>query len=234
MVVGHQEFSTSFARAVNHVAKDELEEDLLQQVMTTTLEEELSPPCLDDVAKYFCLVEEEAEFQDLEQEVKPETSSVLLKQLPSEMQYVFLNGDRETPVIICDKLSNDETQRLVATLEKYQSVIGYSLKDLKGISLSLCTHHIPMEQEHKPVHEHQRLLSNAMREVVKNEVLKLLKVVVIYPISDSEWVSLVQVVLKKGGMTTHSSADCHRLANVYRLPETQQSYSERSLPATLH
>jgi hypothetical protein len=40
-----------------------------------------------------------------------------------------------------------------------------------------------------------------MREVVKKEVLKLLKAGVIYPIFDSEWVSLVQVVLKKGGMT---------------------------------
>jgi hypothetical protein len=40
-----------------------------------------------------------------------------------------------------------------------------------------------------------------MREVVKKEVLKLLKVGVIYPISDSEWVSPVQVVLRKGGMT---------------------------------
>jgi hypothetical protein len=38
-----------------------------------------------------------------------------------------------------------------------------------------------------------------MREVVK-EVLKLLKAGVIYLISDSEWVSPVQVVLKKGGM----------------------------------
>jgi hypothetical protein len=38
MAVGHQEFSTSFARTVNHTAEDELEEDLLQQVMTTTLE----------------------------------------------------------------------------------------------------------------------------------------------------------------------------------------------------
>jgi hypothetical protein len=62
MAVGHQEFSTSFARAVNHAAKDKLEEDLLQQVMATTLEEELSPPCLDDVADYFRLVEEEVEF----------------------------------------------------------------------------------------------------------------------------------------------------------------------------
>jgi hypothetical protein len=30
MVVGHQKFSTSFAHDVNHVAEDELEEDLLQ------------------------------------------------------------------------------------------------------------------------------------------------------------------------------------------------------------
>jgi hypothetical protein len=40
-----------------------------------------------------------------------------------------------------------------------------------------------------------------MRLVVKKEVLKLLKDGVIYPISDSEWVSPVQVVPKKGGMT---------------------------------
>jgi hypothetical protein len=123
--------------------------------MATTLEEELSPPCLDDVVDYFSLVEEEAEFQDLEQDVKPKTSPVELKQLPLGLQYVFLNSDRETPVIISDKLSNDETQRLVATLEKYRSVIDYSLKDLKGISLSLCTYRIPMEQDHKPVREHQ-------------------------------------------------------------------------------
>jgi hypothetical protein len=74
------------------VAEDELEEDLLQQVMAKTLEEELSPPCVDDVADYFRLVEEEAEFQDLEQEVNPETSPVELKQLPPGLQYVFLNA----------------------------------------------------------------------------------------------------------------------------------------------
>jgi hypothetical protein len=79
MVVGHQEFLTSFTRAINHAAEDELEEDLLQQVMATTLEEELSLPCLDDVADYFSLAEEEIEFQDLEQEVKSKTSPVELK-----------------------------------------------------------------------------------------------------------------------------------------------------------
>jgi hypothetical protein len=40
-----------------------------------------------------------------------------------------------------------------------------------------------------------------MREVVRKEVLKLLKAGVIYPISGNEWVNLVQVVPKKGEMT---------------------------------
>jgi hypothetical protein len=47
--------------------------------MATTLEEELSLPYLDDVADYFSLAEEEVEFQDLEQEVKPKTPLVELK-----------------------------------------------------------------------------------------------------------------------------------------------------------
>jgi hypothetical protein len=58
-----------------------------------------------------------------------------------------------------------------------------------------------MEQDHKPIREHQQWLDNAVRRVVKKEVLKLLKYGVIYPVSDSEWVSLAQVVSKKGGMT---------------------------------
>jgi hypothetical protein len=173
--------------------------------MAATLEEELAPPCLDDVADYFSLAEEEAVFHDLEQEAKPETSPVELKQLPPGLQYVFLNGDRETPVINTDKLSNNETRRLVATLEKYRSFIDYSLKDLMGISPSLCTHWIPKEQDHKPIREHQRQLNNVMREVVKKEVLKPLKTGVIYPVSDSECVSPVQVVPKKGGMIVISN-----------------------------
>ena len=42
---------------------------------------------------------------------------------------------------------------------------------------------------------------NAMRDVVNKEVLKLLHARIIYHMSYSEWVSPVQVVPKKGGMT---------------------------------
>jgi hypothetical protein len=134
MAVGQQGFSNSFTCTIIHAAEDELGEDLLLQVMATTLEEELAPPCIDDVADYFSLAEEEVVFQDLEQEAKPKTSPVQLKQLPPGLRYVFLNIDHETPVIISDKLSDKETGRLVATLEKYRLVIGYSLKDLNGLA----------------------------------------------------------------------------------------------------
>ena len=40
-----------------------------------------------------------------------------------------------------------------------------------------------------------------MKEEVQKEVLKLLEAGLIYPFSDSAWVSPVQVVPKKGGMT---------------------------------
>ncbi|BBH06778.1 transposable element gene [Prunus dulcis] len=58
-----------------------------------------------------------------------------------------------------------------------------------------------MEEEHKPSVEHQRRLNPNMKEVVRAEVLKLLDAGIIYPISDSSWVSPTQVVPKKGGMT---------------------------------
>ena len=58
-----------------------------------------------------------------------------------------------------------------------------------------------MEDSHKSVVEHQRRLSNAMRDVVKKEVIKLLNAGIIYPIPHSEWVSLVHCVPKKGVLT---------------------------------
>jgi hypothetical protein len=51
----------------------------------------------------------------------------------------------ETLAIISDKLSEVETQQLITVLETHQSVLGYSLQDLKGISPTLCTHRIPIE-----------------------------------------------------------------------------------------
>jgi hypothetical protein len=80
-------------------------------------------------------------------------------------------------------------------------VIGYSINDLKGISPAFCTHRIPMEDQSKPVVDHQRRLTCAMREVVEKEVIKLLDAGIIYPVLHREWVSPVHCVPKKGGLT---------------------------------
>ena len=40
-----------------------------------------------------------------------------------------------------------------------------------------------------------------MKEVVRKEILKLLEAGIIYPVLDSEWVSPVHCVPKKGGIT---------------------------------
>ncbi|KAL6329691.1 hypothetical protein AAG906_027228 [Vitis piasezkii] len=58
-----------------------------------------------------------------------------------------------------------------------------------------------MEEEAKPIRQFQRRLNPHLQEVVRAEVLKLLQAGIIYPISDSPWVSPTQVVPKKSGIT---------------------------------
>jgi len=65
----------------------------------------------------------------------------------------------------------------------------------------ICTHRIPTDPSVSPSREPERRLNNAMREVVKKEVIKLLHARIIYRVPHSEWVSPVQVVPKKGFMT---------------------------------
>ena len=58
-------------------------------------------------------------------------------------------------------------------------------------------HKIRLEKGVKPVKQVKKKLNPLMMEVIKKEILKLLDVGIIYVISDSPWVSLIHVVLKK-------------------------------------
>ncbi|KAK1687023.1 hypothetical protein QYE76_047871 [Lolium multiflorum] len=124
-----------------------------------------------------------------------------LKPLPDNLKYAHIDDKKIYPVIISSKLSEIEEERLLEILKKHRGAIGYTLDDLKGISPSICQHAINMEDDAKPVVEHQRRLIPKMKEVVRNEVLRLLEAGIIYPIADSRWVSPVHCVPKKGGMT---------------------------------
>ncbi|KAM2524740.1 hypothetical protein PS1_031435 [Malus domestica] len=123
------------------------------------------------------------------------------KQLPEHLKYAHL-GDNETlPMIVATNLSVVEEEKLLRVLREHKTTFGWTIADIKGISPSKCMHKILLGDNAKPTREAQRRLNPHMKEVVKAEVLKLLDVGIIYAISDSKWVILVQVVPKHSRLT---------------------------------
>ncbi|GKE11569.1 reverse transcriptase domain-containing protein [Tanacetum coccineum] len=64
-----------------------------------------------------------------------------------------------------------------------------------------------MDDDFKLAVQHQRRVNPKIHKVIKKEVVKLLDTGLIYPISDSPWVSPVHCVPKKGGMTVVTNED---------------------------
>jgi hypothetical protein len=195
------QFPVSISRSLSTKTESCLESNPLEEFKATSLEF-LFDSGLEDDAKFF--IEEEANYskpKPLDEFAEPPRPPIQLKPLPVGLRYAFLDDDPESHVIISDKLTQEQTLHLMAILERHHSAFGYSLQDLKGISPALYTHRIPTDPSISPTREPQHRLNNAMREVVKKEVLKLLHAGIIYPVPHSEWVSLVQVVSNKGGMT---------------------------------
>ncbi|GJU75938.1 reverse transcriptase domain-containing protein [Tanacetum coccineum] len=124
-----------------------------------------------------------------------------LKDLPSHLEYAFLEENDKLPVIIAKGLKNDEKDALLKVLKSHKGAIAWKITDIKGIDPRFCTHKILMEDDYKPTVQSQRRVNPKIHEVIKKEVLKLLDAGMIYPISDSPWVSPVHCVPKKGGIT---------------------------------
>ncbi|GJV00851.1 reverse transcriptase domain-containing protein [Tanacetum coccineum] len=85
-----------------------------------------------------------------------------LKDLPSHLEYAFLEGTDKLPVIISKELKDEEKVALLKVLKSHKWAIAWNISDIKGL---------------------------------------------IYPISDSPWVSPVHCVPKKGGMTVFENED---------------------------
>ncbi|GJT38523.1 reverse transcriptase domain-containing protein [Tanacetum coccineum] len=124
-----------------------------------------------------------------------------LKDLPSHLEYAFLEGNDKLPVIIAKNLKDKDKTALIKVLKSHKHAIAWKISDIKGIDPQFCTHKILMEENAKPVVQHQRRVNPKIHEVIKQEVIKLLDAGLIYPISDSPWVSPVHCVPKKGGIT---------------------------------
>nr|GEW39308.1 hypothetical protein [Tanacetum cinerariifolium] len=109
-----------------------------------------------------------------------EPSELELKDLPSHLEYEFLEATDKLPIIISKELKDEEKAALLKIL---------------------------MEDDFKPAVQHQRRVNPKIHEVIKKEVIKLPDAGLIYPIFDSLWVSPVHCMPKKGGMTVVENED---------------------------
>jgi hypothetical protein len=129
-----------------------------------------------------------------------------LKQSPEHLTYAYLGENQTLPMIVFANLSLGE-EELLRVLREHRIALGWTIVDIKEISPAKCMRQIFLEDEAKPTDDAQRRLNPHMMEVVKAEVLKLLDVGIIYSILDSKWVSLVQAVPKKSGITVVTNED---------------------------
>ncbi|GJT69747.1 reverse transcriptase domain-containing protein [Tanacetum coccineum] len=122
-----------------------------------------------------------------------------LKELPPHLEYAFLEENNKLPVIISKDLSLEEKTSLINVLKNRKQAIAWKLSDIRGIDPEFCSHKILLEDDYEPSVQHQRRVNPKIHDVIKKEVEKLLDAGLIYPISDSPWVSPVHCVPKKGG-----------------------------------
>ena len=181
-------------------ANEQQVRDVLTPELSECLEEQQEPQCINLVQGYW---RRKIEILPLLTGDEPrEPQQLELKPLPVELKYAFLEENEQCPVVISSLLTTAQEHDLLHLLKRNKQALGWKISDLKGINPTICTHHIYLEEESKAVRQPQRRLNPHLQEVVRIEVLKLLQTGIIYPISDSTWVSPTQVVPKKSGVTT--------------------------------
>nr|GEZ88026.1 reverse transcriptase domain-containing protein [Tanacetum cinerariifolium] len=178
----------------------DMEGDLL--ILEALLNSDPSPP-LPNQKDYFPKVHNDLKVIEPKEDKSSddEPPKVKLKELPPHLEYAFLGDNNKWPVIIAKYLSVDEKSTLIKVLKSRKQAIAWKLTNIKGIDPEFCSHKILLEEDYSPKVQSQRRVNPNIHDVIKKEIEKLLDAGLIYPISDSPWVSPVHCVPKKGGMT---------------------------------
>nr|GEW75122.1 reverse transcriptase domain-containing protein [Tanacetum cinerariifolium] len=94
-----------------------------------------------------------------------------LKELPSHLEYAFLEETDKLPVIIAKDLKDDKKEALLKVLKTHKHAIAWKITDIKGIDPRFCTHKILMEEDYKPVVQSQRRVNPKIHEWVEANAL---------------------------------------------------------------
>nr|GEZ40167.1 reverse transcriptase domain-containing protein [Tanacetum cinerariifolium] len=87
-----------------------------------------------------------------------------LKELPSHLEYAFLEETDKLLVIIAKDLKDDEKEDLLKVLKSHNRAIAWKITDIKGIDPRFYTHKILMEEDYKPVVQSQRRVNLKIHE----------------------------------------------------------------------
>nr|GEW52488.1 DNA-directed DNA polymerase [Tanacetum cinerariifolium] len=155
-----------------------------------------------------------------------EPPKLKLKDLPSHLEYAFLERTDKLHVIISKKLKDEEKFALLKVLKSHKREITWKISNIKGIDPRFCTNKILIEDDFKPTVQHQRRVNSKIHEVIKKKLIKLLDARLIYPISDSPWVSPVHCVPKKGGMIVIENED-NELIPTRHVPKVHDGHLSR-------
>nr|GEY48069.1 reverse transcriptase domain-containing protein [Tanacetum cinerariifolium] len=79
-----------------------------------------------------------------------------LKELPSHLEYAFLEESDKLPVIIAKDLKDVEKEALIKVLKSYKRAIAWKISNIKGIDLRFCTRKVLMEEDYKLAIQIQR------------------------------------------------------------------------------
>nr|GEZ38745.1 reverse transcriptase domain-containing protein [Tanacetum cinerariifolium] len=82
-----------------------------------------------------------------------------LKELPSHIEYAFLEDSNKLPVIIGKNLKVDEREALINVLKSHKRAITWKISNIKGIDLRFCTHKVLIEDDYKAAVQSQRRVS---------------------------------------------------------------------------
>nr|CAN69106.1 hypothetical protein VITISV_000458 [Vitis vinifera] len=93
--------------------------------------------------------------EEMQRPIKEEHPKLILKPLPTELKYAYLEDNKKCPA-----------DCLLKVLRRCKKAIGWQISDLKGINPLVCTHHIYMEDEAKPVRQPRRRLNPHMLNAV--------------------------------------------------------------------
>nr|GEZ43228.1 reverse transcriptase domain-containing protein [Tanacetum cinerariifolium] len=124
---------------------------------------------------------------DLKQEeVLKATSSIEepieleLKELPTYLEYAYLEGVDKLPVIISKYLKVDEKEALLKVHKSHKRAIAWKITDIKGIDHRFCPHKILMDEDYKPVKGGITVVDNENNEHIPTRLVTRWRVCIDY------------------------------------------------------